>query len=341
MRMANPRIKPVVWTPPAKGPDRSAPIADLRVFPMPGTGPEDVLVDDSNRVITGLDDGRVLRFDPTTGRIRQLAETGGRPMGLEWLPDGRLLICDAYRGLLAAEVADTGPPATFTDGRLTVLTRTVDHRPVRICNNAAVAADGTVWFTDSSARFDLDFWKADIIEHSGTGRLIRRDPDGTCETVIEGLQFANGVALTRTEDALYFAETGNYSVGKLHLTGVRAGQREVLTPALPGFPDNLSLGTDGRIWVAIASPRNPLLDALAPRSPKLRTLVWALPERAQPKPAHLIHVVAIDPDRDAVDSAFAAEDAVFGVSTGVREHHGTVWLGSLTAGAIACFDLPG
>jgi sugar lactone lactonase YvrE len=331
----------VVWAPPARVADTSLPINNLRVFPVPGIGPEDVLVDESNRVLAGLDDGRVVRFDPATGRIRQLAETGGRPMGLEWLPDGRLLICDAYRGLLAAEIAETGPPATFTDGRVIVLTRTVDHRPVRICNNAAVAADGTIWFTDSSAHFDLEHWQADIIEHSGTGRLIRRDPDGTCETVIDGLQFANGVALTEAEDVLYFAETSGYSIGSLHLSGPRAGQRDVISPVLPGFPDNLSRGTDGQIWVAIASPRNALLDALAPRSPRLRKLVWALPERAQPKPAHRTQVLAIDPVSNNISGAFATNDPVFGFSTGVRENHGTVWIGSLTAGAIACFDLPG
>ncbi len=339
--MARTAVEPVVWHPPAPGPDTAEPIPALNVYPMPGIGGEDVLVDDDGRVLTGLEDGRVIRFDPETGRIRQLVETGGRPMGLEWLPDGRLLICDAYRGLLAAELSESGPPATLSDGKLAVLVRTVDHATVRICNNAAVAADGTIWFTDSSARFDLAEWKADIIEHSGTGRLIRRDPDGTCETVVSQLQFANGVALTSSEDALYFAETGSYVINKLHLQGVRTGQREQLSPAMPGFPDNLSRGTDGLIWVAIASPRNKLLDALAPRSPKLRTLVWALPERAQPKPAHLTHVLAIDPHTDAVTLAYEADDPVFGVSTGVRERHGTVWLGSLTAGAIASFQLPG
>lgn len=338
--MAKPKISPVVWRPPATVPASPTTIDNLHVHPLPGTGGEDVLVDESGRVITGLDDGRVLRFDPETGRIRQLAETGGRPLGLEWLPDGRLLICDADRGLLAAEVSDAGPPATLADGRLTVLVRTVAHTPVRICNNAAVARDGTIWFTDSSARFDLEHWKADIIEHSGTGRLLRRDPDGRCEVVADRLQFANGVALTADEDALYFAETGNYTVSKLHLTGVRSGQREVLSPVLPGFPDNLATGTDGRIWVAIASPRNKLLDALGPRSPVLRKMVWALPEAAQPKPAHLTEVLAIDPTTGLIDAAYAGEDPVFGVSTGVREHHGTVWMGSLTAGAIASFALP-
>ncbi|MDQ1249710.1 MAG: hypothetical protein QG597_4086, partial [Actinomycetota bacterium] len=231
--MTKPALRPVRWTPPGRINDPSGPIEDLRTYPVPGVGPEDVLLDDGARVLTGVADGRVLRLDPATGRCRHLAETGGRPLGLEWLPDGRLLVCDAYRGLLAVDLAgtDDGPPATVTDGRVEVLVSEVDARPVRLCNNAAVAPDGTIWFTDSSARFDLDHWKGDIIEHSGTGRLIRRDPDGTCTTVVTGLQFGNGVALAPDGQAVYYAETGDYSLNKLHLTGPRAGLAEKLTPA--------------------------------------------------------------------------------------------------------------
>jgi sugar lactone lactonase YvrE len=257
------------------------------------------------------------------------------------LPDGRLLVCDAFRGLLAVDLDGTeaGPPATVADGRVQVLATEVDGRPIRLCNNAAVARDGTIWFTDSSARFDLDHWKGDIIEHSGTGRLIRRDPDGTATTVATGLQFGNGVALAPDGQAVYFAETGDYSLNKLNLTGPGAGLTQKLTPALPGFPDNISTGTDGRIWVAIASPRNSLLDRLAPLPPTLRSAVWALPDSLQPKPVNLTCALAVNPATDRIVAAYATRHAGFGVSTGVREHHGTVWLGSLTAPAIASFEV--
>ena len=66
---------------------------------------------------------------------------------------------------------------------------------LRICNNAAVAADGTIYFSDSTQRFDLEYYTADLIEHSGTGRLLRRTPDGEVDVLLDGLHFANGVAL--------------------------------------------------------------------------------------------------------------------------------------------------
>ncbi|MEI6622649.1 MAG: SMP-30/gluconolactonase/LRE family protein, partial [Actinomycetes bacterium] len=68
---------------------------------------------------------------------------------------------------------------------------------------------------------------------------------------------------------------------------------------------------------------------------------WALPDKVQPKPEFLIRTLAVDPTTGEVVHDFGGEDRDFGVSTGVREHDGTVWLGSLTAGSIAAFALPG
>lgn len=330
--MSKPKVKPVVWHPPAAEPDTHSALPELRVYPVPGTGPEDVLLAPDGSVLTGIDDGSVLRIQPETGGVEVLLSTGGRPLGLEWLPDGRLLICDAERGLLAAELDG--------DREIEVLLDTVDHRKIRICNNAGVAPDGTIWFTDSSARFDLANYKGDLIEHSGTGRLIRRDPDGSATTVVTGLQFANGVALAPDGSAVFFAETGSYSLSKIETNGLNAGRVTVVEHALPGFPDNISPGTDGLIWVAIASPRNPIIDKLAPLPPFLRKAVWALPERLQPAPEFLTRVLAVEPTSGDIVHDYAGEHADFGVSTGVREHHGTVWMGSLTAGTVASFVIP-
>ncbi len=328
--MSKPAVSPTKWHPPTASDIVPGPISGLRTYPVPGIGPEDVLVAPDGTVITGIDDGRILRVDPTTGDVQTILETAGRPLGLEWLPDGRLLICDAEAGLLAADL---------TDATIEILTTVVDGRRVRICNNAAVASDGTIWFSDSSSRFDLDHWKGDLIEHSGTGRLIRRDPDGSATTIVTGLQFANGVALAPDESAVYVAQTGAYSLDRVPLSGAHEGRLERAVPVLPGFPDNISTGSDGLIWVAIASPRNAILDVLAPLPPILRKGVWALPDALQPKPVNYTGAIAFDPVTDTVVAAYATEVPAFGVSTGVRELDGTVWLGSLSASSIASFAI--
>src|SRR2546430_15060625 len=103
-----PSIRPVVWQPPprpprARGRTGPVPLPPLRLVDVGGLGPEDVVVDGAGRVVTGVADGRLLRVDPDSGRVERIADTGGRPRGVELLPDGRLLVCDAARGLLAGD----------------------------------------------------------------------------------------------------------------------------------------------------------------------------------------------------------------------------------------------
>ncbi|MEU0456970.1 SMP-30/gluconolactonase/LRE family protein, partial [Streptomyces sp. NPDC006129] len=224
-----------------------------------GHGPEDVVADPHGRVLTGLADGRILRLDgladPVTARAEPVAETGGRPLGLELLPDGDLLVCDAERGLLRV---DTG------DGTVRVLADSVAGERLRFCSNAVALSDGSVYFTVSSRHHPLEHWIGDIVEHTGSGRLLRLAPGtDTPEVVLDGLQFANGLAAGADESFLVVAETGARRLTRLRLTGPGAGRSEPFAENLPGMPDNLWRGgPDGPVWVALAGPRVPPLDLL-------------------------------------------------------------------------------
>jgi sugar lactone lactonase YvrE len=330
-----PKIRPVVWAPP-KAPARARQQVSAPPMPQPGrveingTGPEDVAVDAEGRVITGVVDGRILRVTADGGRIEQIADTGGRPLGVEVAADGRLIVCDADRGLLRVD-PDSGTVETLVDE--------VGGERLKLVDNAAVGSDGSIYFSDSSRRFALVNYRADLFEHSGTGRLLRRAPTGEVEVLLDGLQFANGVALAADESFVAVAETGAYRVSRLWLTGPRAGEQDVLIDNLPGFPDNLSTGADGRIWIAIPSPRNALLDWAHSQPPVVRQLMWALPEGLQPAPKRTTWVLAVDPTGKVVRDLQAPGDQ-YHMVTGVREHDGRLYLGSLTERAIAVVTPP-
>lgn len=332
-RTGKPGIEPVVWQPP-KAPERSrqrrAGTFDLTVYGLPGAGTEDVALDAAGQVLTGLVDGRILRVSPDGRHIETIADTHGRPLGIEVDADGCLVVCDARRGLLRVD------PATATVHRLV---ERVGTTPMLFCNNAALAADGTVYFTDSSERLGIDHYQAELLSHSGTGRLFRRAPDGAVDLVADGLQFANGVALGPDESWLVVAETSGYCLDRIWLTGPRAGEQAPLVENLPGFPDNVSTGSDGLIWVALPSPRNPILDRLLPAPPLLRKIVWALPDALQPKERSTVWVQAYDSAGLLVHD-LQTEHETFRMVTGVRERDGAVWLGSLTEPAIGRIDLP-
>jgi sugar lactone lactonase YvrE len=331
--MRRPAIRPVVWQPPRATPRARArtgpvPLPPVRLIDVGGTGPEDVLVEPDGRVVTGVADGRLLRVHPQTGLVENVAHTGGRPLGIELLPDGRLLVCDAARGLLAVDPVG---------GSVTTLADRVAGQPMLFCNNAAVAGDGTVYFSDSSRRFGIAHWRAELFEHSGTGRLLRRDPGGTLDVVLDGLEFANGVALAPDGSYAVVAETGAYRLRRVWLTGDRAGRDEVLLDNLPGIPDNISAGSGGLIWVALPSPRDLRLDLLHARAPVLRRMAWALPQRLLPE-QRTVWTLAVDGSGAVVHDL---QDTVPGyhMVTGVREHAGRLYLGSLAERAIAVVDL--
>jgi sugar lactone lactonase YvrE len=323
--MRRPKIAPNVWRPPTVRPASPDPLPPLTVVPVNGVGPEDVLVD-KGHIFTGVDDGRVLRLTPDGRRLDTIADTGGRPLGLEWYPDGRLLVCDARRGLLLV---------SRQTGEIEVL---VPRGPdLRVCNNAAVTEDGTVYFTDSTSRFELEYWKADLLEHSGTGRLLRRSPDGTVDVLLSGLHFANGVALAPDESFVVVASTGSYRLDKIELP---SGEHTTLTDNLPGIPDNISIGSDGLVWIAFPSARLPVLDLALRLHPVFRKAVWALPEPLQVKDKPVVWVRAIDGATGRVVHDHRGVRPDYHLVTGVREADGVVYLGSLEERAVAYFSLP-
>ncbi|MFT3899567.1 MAG: SMP-30/gluconolactonase/LRE family protein [Gordonia sp. (in: high G+C Gram-positive bacteria)] len=302
----------------------------VRVIDVGGKGPEDVLVADDGTVYTGLEDGRLLSINPETGAVDQIGDTGGRPLGIEFLPDGRLLVCDAHKGLLAVD------PRT---GQVEPLVTEIGGRPMLFCNNAAVSSAGDIWFTDSSTLYPIEQWKNDLVEDTRTGRLFRRSADGEVTTVIERLGFANGVALAADESFVCVAETAARTVVRHWLTGPQAGTSDYLVTGLPGYPDNIARGSDGLIWVTIASPTEPVVEGLQRGPGFLAKAAMRMPEFLQPKPKQTVRVQAFDDD-GRLRHDVRGDASAFHMVTGVREHDGQVWLGSLETDVVGVIALP-
>ncbi len=116
----------------------SASLPAYALIPLPGEGPEDVVVGPDGVLYTGLRDGRVVAVAPEGEAVREVANTGGRPLGLEATADGRLLISDSPKGLLELDL-NTGALKTL-----------VTHdRTERLIfrSNVVAAPDGDLFFT--------------------------------------------------------------------------------------------------------------------------------------------------------------------------------------------------
>ncbi|NNN29776.1 strictosidine synthase family protein [Streptomyces sp. S3(2020)] len=316
--------------------ERAQVLVPRRYVAIGGRGPEDVVADSRGRVLTGVEDGRILRLDgladPARARVEVLAETGGRPLGLELLADDSLLVCDAELGLLRVDL---------NTGVVRILADSVAGERLRFCSNTVALSDGTVYFTVSSRRYPLDQWIGDLVEHTGTGRLLRLAPGSeTPEVLLDGLQFANGLAPSGDESFLVVAETGAYRLTRHWLTGPKAGSSEPFAEDLPGMPDNIwRAGPDGPIWVSLAGPRIPPLDLLHRAGPAVRRAAARVAVRSPFVPTGTIGVLAVDDHGETVHH-LARRHSGFKMVTSVCEAAGHLVLGSLWERGVALCEPP-
>ena len=212
-------------------------------------GPEDVAFDAEGRLYTGAEDGSVLRTtepveeDTTNAGLERFADTGGRPLGMEFDGDD-LLVC----------AEDAGLVSVAPDGDVTALSTRAGGREIAFADDLHVADDGTVYFSDAT---EHDIFQDELFELRDTGRLLAYDPETEETTVeLEGLGFANGVCPHEDGESLLVTETSRYRVTRYWIDGDREGESERFVDNLPGYPDNVEAAADGGHWLASPSLRD-------------------------------------------------------------------------------------
>lgn len=184
------KVQPVNWTPPKAPSLKDGLYAEnqrlkgvQKIGAQDIAGPEALLLDAQGYLI----DGRIIRTSPDSRSLEVLANTDGRPLGMALHPDGRLIIADGVKGLLALD----------TRRQLTTLSTGANDLPFGFTDDVTVDASGSyAYFSDASSRWGYGQDGEAVIEHGGDGRLLRYDfSKGTTEVLLDQLQFANGVAL--------------------------------------------------------------------------------------------------------------------------------------------------
>lgn len=292
-----------------------------------GVGPEDVTIDADGWPVVGLEDGRVIRFPDDSGVPELVGTTEGRPLGIETHPDEGFLICDAHLGLLHMH----------QDGSVDSLATKFRNEPFLLTNNAAMTADGTVYFSVSSRRRALADHVHDILEQSATGRLYRREVNGDIDLLADGLAFANGVALSQDEDFVLVAETGRYRIQRVWLTGEKAGRVEIFVDNLPGLPDNLNRW-HSVFWCGFVKMRDKALDATLPR-PWTRSILARLPAKMLPKAGNVGMVAGYDHDGRVVIT-LQDDSGRLAATTGAQAEGFRLYVTSLTRPHLAVAQLP-
>lgn len=330
-------IEPVAWKAPPN-PGYTGPFARNELlkaieFLKIGTnhGPEDVAVDGQGRIYLATHEGVIVRLQPDGAKPENWANTRGRPLGIDFDNAGNLIVADAFRGLLSIS----------PEGEIIELATVADGIPIRYADDVDCAADGKIYFSDASTKFGakesggtMEGSLLEIMEHGGHGRLLVYDPaTRQTKTLLSGLTFANGIAVSHDQTYVLINETGSYRVIRYWITGPNRGKSELIIENLPGFPDNISTGLEGRFWVAFISPRNKLADNLSEK-PFLRKVIQRMPKFIRPKATAYGHIIAIDGNGKVLKDL---QDPKTGYpqNTSVTETKEFLYIGSLISPVVA------
>lgn len=335
--------EPVSWLAP-KSPGYTGPyaqntrLANLRTIDTGSEfGPEHLAIGPDGRLYAAMTSGDLLRMDPDGTHQEIFANTHGRVLGFAFDADGGMVAADAMKGLLAIAA----------DGQVSMLADRVSaDDPIRYPNSVVVAQDRTIYFTDASTRFAPVEWGGtyeasvlDILEQAASGRVLAHDPaTSSTRVVARGLSFANGIALASDDHTLFVAETGRYRIwkidGRARDLDVHSGspQASVLLDNLPGYPDNLMRGLDGRIWAGLFKARTPAADGLS-QKPFMRRVLLRLPRSLLPVGKPFGHVFAFDESGRIVED-LQDPDGAYPETTGATETADRLYIHSLHAPTI-------
>ncbi len=333
-------IEPKSWEAP-KAPELASKyavnslLADFEAIDIDGLhGPEAITANARGDIYSTTHEGWIIRILNGSEKVERWVDVGGRPLGIAFDSEQNLWVANAFIGLQKVD----------TEGVVTVETTMADSVRILFADDVEVTPNGKVYFSDASTKFSagrigntIDASLLDIFEHGLHGRIIEYDPvTKTTQVIMRDLSFANGVTSSEAGDFLMVVETGSYRIWKHWLEGDKAGQNEVVIDNLPGFPDNIHRGQNGRYWFGLTSPRLKLIDALSGK-PFIRKMVQRLPASLGPNIEPYGHIIAIDESGRVLLSLQDPNGAYF-ATTGAWETDDYLYISSLTAPILARFD---
>jgi gluconolactonase len=194
-----------------------------------------------------IPNNRIMRWTEETGAVSVYRQPSNFTNGNTRDRQGRLISCehDARR-----------VTRTEHDGRITVLADKYDGKPLNAPNDAAVTADGALWFTDPGYGILLEY-EGHKAKQELPPSVYRLDPSGKLTAVATDFVRPNGLCFSPDEKKLYVADTGASHTpgGPRHIRvfdvdGGRLGKSKVFADFSPGFSDGIRCDMDGNVWAS-------------------------------------------------------------------------------------------
>jgi gluconolactonase len=203
------------------------PIEHFSTFASNLDHPECLAFDRSGRLWAGGEAGQVYRME-RDGSVAVVANLGGFCAGLAFSPADELFVCNTSLGIVRVA----------PDGRYSVFARMGRDHGLISPNYGVFDARGNYYVTDSG------HWQR------RNGRLLRFTPRGNCEVLASALGYANGLALTADESALFMVESDTDCVFRFALRFDRTlEKKEVYADTCGRLPDGLALDAEENLYV--------------------------------------------------------------------------------------------
>ncbi|WGS19741.1 MULTISPECIES: SMP-30/gluconolactonase/LRE family protein [unclassified Bradyrhizobium] len=201
-------------------------------------------------LFSDIPNNRIMRFCEDDGHLSVYRQPSMNSNGNTIDREGRLITCE-----------HSGRRVTRTelDGSITIIADKYNGKKLNSPNDAAVASDGSIWFTDPVYGIGGYYEGIKAEPEQAKHNVFRVDPkSGDIKVVVDDFVEPNGIALSPDEKKLYVIDTGftDSPSNPCHIrvfdvdvaTGKVSNGKVVVEIPKPGITDGMRLDTAGNVW---------------------------------------------------------------------------------------------
>jgi sugar lactone lactonase YvrE len=188
-------------------------------------------------------DGELWFSDVSSFRLMRIGRDGslgvacdvpGRPSGMGFMPDGRLLLATAL-GRELLWVSNNGATAVAAD---------LGTMAKSLLNDMVVHQSGRAYVGDTGFKFGSD-------EPQRPGALLMFEQGRDASIVAEDVRFPNGMTISPDGSTLFLAETFGNRISAFDIAPNGELKNRRVHVELESSPDGLCLDTEGALWVPL------------------------------------------------------------------------------------------
>jgi gluconolactonase len=204
-------------------------------------------------LFSDIPNNRIMRFSEDDGHLSVFRQPSMNSNGNTIDREGRLITCE-----------HSGRRVTRTelDGSITIIADKYNGKKLNSPNDAVVASDGSIWFTDPVYGIGGYYEGVKADPEQEKHNVYRVDPkSGDIKVVVDDFVEPNGIALSPDEKKLYVIDTG-FTDGPDNPSHIRAFDLDVGAGKVskgkvfaempkPSITDGMRCDTEGRVWCSV------------------------------------------------------------------------------------------